>query len=307
MSAMAEQARARAKSKAERLVRATSESVDASGWREATDEKGDVQTGPRPISRRQFRSGGKVAGEHAMHHAGRKPRKSGGSAFADALINRNVKEANEERDGSKHIGGMACGGRAHKTMGGLALPAWNSPVARKSGGGNWIAGAIKHPGALHKSLHVEQGKKIPEKKLNKAEHSKNPKLAKRAQLAETLKGMHKKSTGGVIDGGTRPKGDRIARKAGGRAKKGMNVNIIIAPGGGQRPAMPPPGLAPPPGAGPLGLRQGVAPPMSPGAAAPMGPGAAMPPMPRKRGGRAYPIDSGAGGGLGRLEKIRAYG
>lgn len=47
-------------------------------------------------------------------------------------------------------------------------------------------------GALHKELHVPEGKKIPEKKLEKAEHSKNPTLKKRAVLAETLKGMHKK-------------------------------------------------------------------------------------------------------------------
>lgn len=55
----------------------------------------------------------------------------------------------------------------------------------------WISGAIKHPGALHEELHVKPGKKIPEKKLEKAEHSKNPKLKKRAILARTLKGLHK--------------------------------------------------------------------------------------------------------------------
>lgn len=54
----------------------------------------------------------------------------------------------------------------------------------------WIQKAIKHPGALHKSLHVKKGEKIPASKLKKAEHSKNPKLAKRAHLAETLKKMH---------------------------------------------------------------------------------------------------------------------
>jgi hypothetical protein len=55
----------------------------------------------------------------------------------------------------------------------------------------WIKGAIKHKGALHKELGVPEGKKIPAKKLKKAEHSKNPKLKKRAILAETLKKMHK--------------------------------------------------------------------------------------------------------------------
>jgi hypothetical protein len=53
----------------------------------------------------------------------------------------------------------------------------------------WIQGAIKHPGALHKELKVPKGEKIPESKLKKAEHSKNPKLRKRANLAETLKHM----------------------------------------------------------------------------------------------------------------------
>lgn len=47
-------------------------------------------------------------------------------------------------------------------------------------------------GALHKSLGVPQGKKISEAKLEKAEHSKNPKTAKRARLAETLKKIGKK-------------------------------------------------------------------------------------------------------------------
>lgn len=56
----------------------------------------------------------------------------------------------------------------------------------------WIQKAIKHKGALRKSLHVKEGEKIPEAKLEKAEHSKNPKTAKRARLADTLKKMHKK-------------------------------------------------------------------------------------------------------------------
>ena len=46
-------------------------------------------------------------------------------------------------------------------------------------------------GALHKTLHVPEGEKIPEKKLMKAEHSKNETTAKRARLAETLKKLHK--------------------------------------------------------------------------------------------------------------------
>ncbi len=56
----------------------------------------------------------------------------------------------------------------------------------------WIQKSIKHPEALHKSLKVPEGKTIPESKLKKAEHSKNPTLRKRANLAETLRGMKKR-------------------------------------------------------------------------------------------------------------------
>ena len=57
---------------------------------------------------------------------------------------------------------------------------------------HWIQDAVKKPGALRESLHVKKGEKIPEAKLEKAEHSKNPTTAKRARLAETLKGLRKK-------------------------------------------------------------------------------------------------------------------
>lgn len=55
----------------------------------------------------------------------------------------------------------------------------------------WIQKAIKHKGALRDSLHVKEGEKIPESKLNKATHSKNPTLVKRANLAKTLRGLRK--------------------------------------------------------------------------------------------------------------------
>lgn len=53
----------------------------------------------------------------------------------------------------------------------------------------WIAGAIKHPGALHRSLGVPEGRKIPEAKIAKAAKSGGT-LGKRARLAEMLKGFH---------------------------------------------------------------------------------------------------------------------
>jgi len=61
---------------------------------------------------------------------------------------------------------------------------------RARGGRKWIAGAIKHPGALHRALHVPEGQKIPAKKLAKAAKSSNPTMRRRVALAKTLKKMH---------------------------------------------------------------------------------------------------------------------
>jgi len=54
-------------------------------------------------------------------------------------------------------------------------------VAKK----NWIAGAIKKPGALRKALGAKKGKPIPAKKLNAAAKKKGT-LGRRARLAKTL-------------------------------------------------------------------------------------------------------------------------
>ena len=53
---------------------------------------------------------------------------------------------------------------------------------------NWIAGAIKHPGALRKKLGAKEGEPIPEKKLAAAA-GKSGKIGKQARLAQTLKGF----------------------------------------------------------------------------------------------------------------------
>lgn len=53
---------------------------------------------------------------------------------------------------------------------------------------NWIAEAVKKPGALRKELGAKPGKPIPAGKLEAA--AKKPgKLGQRARLAMTLKGM----------------------------------------------------------------------------------------------------------------------
>ena len=52
----------------------------------------------------------------------------------------------------------------------------------------WIQNAVNpaHKGGLHKALHVAQGEKIPKAKIDKATHSKNPKLRHMAQFAKNV-------------------------------------------------------------------------------------------------------------------------
>lgn len=281
MSSMSEKARADAKSKVERLTRSDPlRSVDASGYRPEGAMNGDVQSGERPISRRQFRRGGSVEGSKGVMRADRKPRASGGKALtADSFINRDVREANKERDGIKQDGGFKRGGRPGKLAGGPLTEATGSPTLPPTTVGR------KEGGKVH---------------------------AMGCQCSKCGGGRVGHAKGGVAVsyGGTRPVAGRMARKAGGRTKAKTNVNIIITQPGGMARPMPPPTVGASPGvpAGPVGLHQGVPPPAPPMAAGM--------PMPRKSGGRAenqatksgpYPIESGGGGGLGRLEKAKAYG
>lgn len=269
MSETSEKARSAAKSKAERLVRADPRSrVDASGYTPDGAMDADAVTGMRPVSRRAYKHGGKIEGEKIAQRADRKPRKAGGPLTAESLINRNVKSANEDRGGLTHTGGMKKGGKVHEDE------------------------------AQDRKLIHEMGCKC-----SKCDGGR----------------VGRKSGGPAINDGTRPVAGRLARKAGGRTKKGTNVNIIITqPPAQGAPQMPPRPMGPPPGmppGGPVGLHQGAPPAMIPAGQMPVPAPQGMP-MGRKAGGRvdgklvkpgSYPIDSGSGGGLGRLEKAKAYG
>lgn len=58
----------------------------------------------------------------------------------------------------------------------------------------WIKKALSKPGskgALHRSLGVPAGDKIPAGKMAQAKNSRNPRVRKMAALAHTLKGLNK--------------------------------------------------------------------------------------------------------------------
>jgi hypothetical protein len=127
MYQMAKKRREALKSKARRLASETTGKVDSSTFTPAEPLNAEVKTGMRPISRRAYKTGGKVMGEACAPRADRKPRKAGGKAenekaeaaeYAKAKINRDAKAANEERPGIKHVGALKTGGRAKKAGGG---------------------------------------------------------------------------------------------------------------------------------------------------------------------------------------------
>lgn len=325
MSTASEQARAAAKSKAERLVRADpNERVDASGYKPDGAMNADVVAGMRPVSRRQYRRGGKVAGESSPARADRKPRASGGALtdgsfgalksaasrpsqnLAQSSMRMAAKQGTDpynsqpaQASAYKKLWTLK-GGRPERASGGNVTAYMNRDMkeANKERGGLTHEGGMKRGGRMARA------------------HGGS------CSCAKCSGGRVAHARGGpAINDGTRPVAGRMARKGGGRAKGKTNINIIVAPQGGARPAMPPPGAGMPPG-GPVGLRQGVPPPAPVVAGAPP-PAGLMPPSPRASGGRTgvgkgfgaklikpgkYPIETGSGGGLGRLEKAeRARG
>lgn len=123
---LAKKARAGMKSKAQRLAGEKDQKTDSSDWSPAEPLNADVKTGMRPVSRRAYKDGGKVADCAPMKRADRKARKAGGRVeekkgeqpLVDRYINRDLKKANDYRDGKKHIGALKDGGRAAKANGG---------------------------------------------------------------------------------------------------------------------------------------------------------------------------------------------
>ena len=58
---------------------------------------------------------------------------------------------------------------------------------------NWAADAFKNKGGLHRSLGIKEGHKISESRLDKACHSKSPKIRKQANLAKTARSFKHRS------------------------------------------------------------------------------------------------------------------
>ena len=119
MSDMAKQARAAMKAKASKLTSADPhQKVDSSTWTPPEPLNTEVKTGLRPISRRAFKKGGKVMGQKPKANLGKATRGGNKPLTPDNFANKDVKAANQDRAGLKHVGALKTGGRAKKNNGG---------------------------------------------------------------------------------------------------------------------------------------------------------------------------------------------
>lgn len=314
MYELAKEYRDKNKAKAHRMATGDPHAkVDASSWTPPEPEHGEIQTGPRPISRRQFRAGGEVA----QVRADRKPRKSGGSA--NAYVNRDVKAANEERPGIKHVGGMKNGGTAGDLVptSRMAFQPSESRLGKAAGlraGGKaekCSGGGMNAGGRPKKAIGGDLEILSPALMALNANRGRKDKDEDGPRIGRKSGGRAKVAWAeGCAPAGRKTEDARIAertdgrtpRKSGGKVGK-TNINIIIGgpkDGAGAAPMAPPMPVPVPPR--PPMPPMGAAPPPGVGGPPPAGP----PPMMRKSGGRTYrsykDMDAGALGGEGRLEK-----
>jgi hypothetical protein len=173
--------------------------IDASDYSPPDALETDVKTGMRPLRSRLYKRGGKVAkhvghvhGEAAKKHAGRKPRKSGGRAVE--MINRDQREANEEREGSKHTGAFKRGGRAHRADGGSFVPTERMNFGSAGSSRMSKAAGLKRGGKVHEDA-------AEDRKLIQAEIKKHE---KGCRCDKCMGGRTERATGGSTYGVSTP-------------------------------------------------------------------------------------------------------
>ena len=207
--------RAAMKEKAKRLASSSSEKVDSSTFTPAEPMNADVKTGMRPISRRAFKAGGKVEGGENPRRADRTPR---GFQEKVGLANTNQKDANEEREGKKHIGALKTGGRVKKMGGGLMDP--------KKGEGMMTA-PLDHSQPLPKSERTSM-KQTPEQvaegnRLMREEQRREGDMTRRKHGGRTAKqagGMTGGSDQEPVSSAGPDEGGREPKNKGGKAMGG---------------------------------------------------------------------------------------
>ena len=219
MSEAAKAARAAMKKKAQKLTQADPhQKVDSSDWTPPEALNADVQTGMRPVSRRAYKKGGKVEGAACAVRSDRKPRNAGGKAYAIAKMNRDQKEANEDREGIKHVGGLKKGGKveSYKDL-------------RKKGGTQVMSGSYEKGGRTKKQSGGSSNVPLPPPRPKSLDEKRE--LGKQADMLNKVVDKDYMRDLEASQKKMEP------RKAGGRAKKFMG-GPLMQPDGLMRGAAP---------------------------------------------------------------------
>jgi hypothetical protein len=263
--------RAAMKAKAARLASGSDATkIGASDFTPAEALNADVQTGARPLTRRRFKSGGKVVGAANAPRADKKKR-GNSDLSADSFINRNVVEANEEREGKKHIGAFKKGGRAHKLSGGK-LADYANKAAKSRAGAERGAEYLERNNATgeggmgtHAKFKNEAGKRTKGLAMAAAKlyGTKGFGVNVPASKDDAMKsgGRAKHATDGTVKGKKAPardpyEGEITTRSVTGPGGKYVTDDEIRKGAGSDYPPMPPVRPAPMPPERPSNLKKG---------------------------------------------------
>jgi len=221
MSEQSKSARAAMRAKAKRLTSGGGNGkVDASDYTQPTDMNASKKTGMRPVSPRTYKLGGRVQGDRGPRRGDKKPRGN----VADEISTRDTKQANRDKFGSPHVGGMKKGGAAHDDAAEdkamikkMVRPSAMKRDAKCGGGAMGRADGGKAPDPKPS----DSGQGYDPVAVNK-EIAKDKRIGGKeaAQIHRLLKGRYK--SGGSVAGGERPTGDRIPRADGGRNQASDN-------------------------------------------------------------------------------------
>lgn len=341
MSEASKSARAAMRAKARRLTGGgNSGKVDASDYVQPTNLNSTKKTGMRPVSPRAYKLGGRIQGDRGPRRAD----KSSRGNVADEISTRDTKQANRDKFGSPHVGGMKKGGKVHDDAAEdkamikkMVKPSVLKRDAKCSGGRMGRADG----GKTDKPADTGSGQGYDPVAVNK-EIAKDKRIGGKeaSQIHRLLKGRYK--DGGSVAGGERPTGDRIPRKdggkmvpltgkqrdiasnvkeatrppgdyktarlprnTGGRTKGKTNINIIVNPNKADSDKPPVPGPVPAPPP-PMPAPTPPPPPMPPAGPPPGAPPPHMPPPSMMAGAGGPPPMRARGGRLG-MNKIGGAG
>ena len=211
MYELAKSSRDKMKAKARAFAGEKDQKVDSSDWTPASPLNADIKTGMRPVGKdREYKAGGAAT----KARADRKPRKSGGRAVEKeigvGMANKNMKAANEQREGKKHIGGMKDGGGVYdkQALGKIdPRPKRGAAGHYKKGGrtkyedGGYTGGKLPSP----KEGIESEGAKVTEKpmsfsKAQKQSYDREEGYSAADRAAGRKKGGRtSKADGGIID------------------------------------------------------------------------------------------------------------